>query len=148
MIEGMFQVEKKSFQNGKSEMDTRSLVLDCALPGIPGESRQSALVRASEASGLSYARIVAFFYKKGNPPQEAREKLEEAARVQRALWQDMTRRQDIARIQTSIRKTRENVAEIKRRAMESETAAEEGGEAERQGRFLFWLGSETPGLDR
>lgn len=55
-------------------------VLICAGPGEPGESRKTMLVRAAQKSGLSYARIVAFFYAKGNPPPESRTQLLAAAR--------------------------------------------------------------------
>lgn len=88
---------KKPFQDGKDEMNTRSLVLDCALPAEPGESRKSALLRAAKNSGLTYARVVAFFYGKGNPPFEAREKLTEAARIRRA-WADIQMDQRLAEL--------------------------------------------------
>lgn len=70
-------------------MSPRELVLDCAFPAEPGESRKSMLQRAARNAGLSYARMVAFFYGKGNPPDEARRKLEaEAARIKRE-WLDI-----------------------------------------------------------
>lgn len=129
-------------------MDTRSLVLDCALPGIPGESRQQALWRAADNSGLSYARIRAFFYGLGNPPNEAREKLSEAAKLRRAIWADEARRDQIEELKMDIRRTRENVAELRRRASDREPTAADIGDAERQCKFSFWLGREAPELDR
>jgi septal ring factor EnvC (AmiA/AmiB activator) len=69
-------------------MNARSLVLDCVYPVEPGESRQSALLKAARNSGLSYARVLAFFYNKGNPPPEAWEKLEAAAGAMRRAAND------------------------------------------------------------
>lgn len=109
-----FHVSKKSFQSGKSEMNTRSLVLDCALPAEPGESRAKALSRAARNSGLTYARIVAFFYGKGNPPDEAREILRQAAEARRRevneRWGDLARRQRIAELQSEIERLQRDEA--------------------------------------
>lgn len=94
---------KNPFQNGKSKVTTRDLVMTCAFPGEPGESRKSALQRAAANAGLSYERMVAFFYGKGNPPDEAREKLLRAAAERQQMiqrWKDIEARNEIARLET------------------------------------------------
>lgn len=94
-------MQKKPFQNGKSEVTTRDLVMDCALPAMPGESRKAMLKRAAENAGLSYARMVAFFYNKGNPPPEAQEKLRQAAIERRRIrqaWSDIERDKRLAEL--------------------------------------------------
>lgn len=118
---------KKPFQNGKSEMSARELVLSCAMPAVPGESRKAALLRAAEYSGLTYARILAFFYGKGNPPPEAREKLEQAAAARLAeieyrqrtqdAWNDMARRRRIAELEAELERLKrdETVASLDRK---------------------------------
>ena len=93
---------KKPFHNGK-KMATRDLVMTCAFPGEPGESRKAALQRAAVNAGLSYQRVVAFFYEKGNPPPEAREKLINAAAERQQMiqrWKDIEARNEIARLET------------------------------------------------
>jgi len=142
-----FHVLKKPLQNGKTKMNTSRLVLDCALPGIPGESRKQALVRAAENAGLSYARMRAFFYNLGNPPDEAREKLLEAARLRRAVWGDEAQEQLLDELKMQTKRIRENVAVLNRRATDHPPAPLEDFEAQRQGRFVFWLGREASNLD-
>lgn len=89
---------KERFQNGKTEVNTRQMVLDCGFPAEPGESRKAMLQRAAKNAGFSYARVVAFFYGKGNPPDEAKEKLaKEAARIKRA-WMDLHMDQRLAEL--------------------------------------------------
>lgn len=82
-------MSKKHNHNGTDDMNARELVLDCATPAVPGESRKAMLVRASRNTGLSYARMVAFFYAKGNPPPEAKEKLSREAQRIKTGWADM-----------------------------------------------------------
>jgi len=130
-------------------MDTRKLVLACALPGVPGESRKEAFNRAADNSGLSVQRIRAFFYGKGNPPDEAREKLAEAAQACLALWgDDATTRQRVDELKLNIKRTREHVAEVRRRATDRAPSAVDIGDAERQSSFAFWLGREAAERDR
>lgn len=118
-------MQKKSFHNGKSEMDTRSLVLDCALPAEPGESRKAALIRAARVSGLSYARIFSFFYGRGNPPAEAREKLKEAARIRRA-WADIEMDQRLAELTAARARLEADVEKLDREIASARRAGADG----------------------
>lgn len=107
---------KKPFQSGKDEMSTVSdaeLVLTCAEPAVPGESRKQALLRAARFSGLTYSRITAFFYGKGNPPSEAREKLIAAACVRHA-WADIQMDQKLAAMTAEYERLKADVERLDR----------------------------------
>lgn len=112
-------------QNEESEMNTRSLVLDCAMPAIPGESRKAALMRAAKNSGLTYARIKAFFYGAGNPPAEAREKLIAAARVKRA-WADIQMDQRLAVMTAEYERLKADVERLDREIAAARRAGANG----------------------
>lgn len=126
LIEGICHVRKKPFQNGKSEMDTRSLVLDCALPAEPGETRKAALLRAARNSGLTFARVCAFFYGKGNPPLEAREKLIEAASIRRA-WADIQMDQRLAELTAARARLKADVERMDREIAAALRNGRDGG---------------------
>lgn len=124
---------KKPFQNGKDEMNTRSLVLDCALPAVPGETRRAALLRAARNSGLTYARIVALFYDKGNPPLEVREKLIAAAREKHRIkraWADIQTDQRLAAMTAEYERLKADVERLDREIAAARRAGADGaGEA-------------------
>lgn len=106
-------------------MNARSLVLDCAMPAVPGESRKAALMRAAQNSGLTYPRIKAFFYGAGNPPAEAREKLIEAARVKRA-WADIQMDQRLAAMTAEYERLKSDVERLDREISAARRAVADG----------------------
>lgn len=119
---------KKSGQEMGSASTDRDLVLLCASPGTPGESRKAALLRAAKNTGLSYQRIVAFFYSKGNPPLEAREILRREAERRRLTqaWGDIGLDKRLAEMSAQYERLKRDVEELDRQISSARGALDNG----------------------
>ena len=126
----------------------RAQLEEIAVTRRPGESIKAMLGRIARVSGLDFNRTRKLWYGECETiPWHEAETLRLKAQEQRQLWRDMTRRREILDARAETQRIRDHAAHLRRRATDNRLPPLEGDEAERQGRFVFWLGAQDTGLD-
>lgn len=127
----------------------RNQLEDIAVSRHPGESVSAMLLRVARDAGIGFSKVRRYWYGEvDNIPWHEAETIRLRAQQVRERWAIIERRQAIAASMTDLKRTEDYGAQIERRRMDSRRADLVGKQTEGQGSFCFWLGRETPELDR
>lgn len=132
----------------EAHLKMREAIDECAFPLIPGEKMKTWMPRVARDVKIALNRLYDIYAGETVPRWHEGETIRRQAQIQRERWADMKRRQSLAELKSDIRRTGDHGALLARRATDYRNSDLAREEAERQGRFVFWLGREGSELDR